>query len=87
VQSRYFPTSWEIRRVKIYSEDEITLSKGMKKKCNVMAKKLCCETNMSREDTGKEIHARWREHQGTLAPRRFKNESWRYFIGFSSYGA
>lgn len=64
------PKAWEIRGVKIYTQNEIETAKGMEKKrrefWNQTAKKLCNETKKSKCNVVKAIEIAWREHQATL---------------------
>ena len=64
------PTSWEIRGVKVYTEEEIAKAKGMEKKrqlyWNDQAKKLCKDTTKSKGQIAKSIDMAWRQHQSTL---------------------
>ena len=63
------PTSWEIRRMKIYSEKEIVLARGFEKErrkhWNKMAKKLCKETSKTREQIGIIINSKWQVYQAS----------------------
>lgn len=64
------PSSWEVRGIKIYSEDEIVRSNGFEKKrrefWNNMAKTLCKETQKSRAVIAKEINEAWRDYKTSL---------------------
>lgn len=64
------PTSWEIRGVKVYTEEEIARAKGMERKrrlfWNAEAKKLCKDTTKPKGQITKTIDVAWRKHQSTL---------------------
>lgn len=64
------PTSWEVRGVKIYTQNDIQKAKGMEKKrrefWNKEVKRLSRETKKSKNNIVKEVNIALRQHQGTL---------------------
>ena len=64
------PTSWEVRGVKIYTQNDVQKAKGMEKKrrefWNKEVKRLCRETNKSKNNIMKEVNIAWRQYHGTL---------------------